>query len=60
MKHEEVHDRLQRAFDILIPIRGESGGRFLSAITAQALGELTGLAFRAKKLMERDMKKKPH
>ena len=59
MKREEVHDRLQRAFDILIPIRGNLEGDF-SLETTMALGELTGIAFRAKDLMERDMKKKPH
>lgn len=54
MKREEILERLNQAFDVLYPMRGNMDD--VSLETAMALGEVLGAIFKARELVKHDLK----
>jgi hypothetical protein len=59
MKREEVHARILRAIEIMLPIRGNLEGD-MKDMTVLTIGELMGLCLIIKQMLEEEKEETKH
>jgi hypothetical protein len=59
MKREEVHERILKAIEIMLPIRGNLEGD-MEDVTVLTIGELMGLCLIIKQMLEKGKEETKH